>query len=226
MFIGVAIQISGRDSDSSPITGFTEKLLGKIPDFCFAHNPLLVPSGAEKQLGKSYGSNPKAFIRYTGDGRVFSNVHVEHLELGIVPKPIPDCRCRNCLRDLEYSNNVQHRQDQRDMRKDTSPLMRDLEANTYNTCPKDSLLSTPVRLEGVDDYSKISSVTLVSDGTVEIVVKQGMFEARGRWLVVRVGKTNYCQDGQVRAVNDDDREFRIIRSRQDWFRAWSVCGYS
>lgn len=215
MFIGLAIQISGRSGDSFGLTGFTEcgKLVGKIPDFSFASNPLLVPSGAERRLGKGDWSNSRAFIRYTGDGRVYSNVHVEHLELGIVPKPKPHCRCRNCLGELEYSNN----------REDTS-LLHDLEANTYNTCPKENHLSTPVTLEGVDDYSKIASVTLVSDGRVEIVVTKGMFEARGRWLLVKAGKTNYCQDGQVRAVNDDDREFRIIRSKEDWFVACNVYG--
>jgi hypothetical protein len=75
---------------------------------------------------------------------------------------------------------------------------------------------TPVKLEGISDYSNITSVTLMSNGRVEIAVKKGIFEARGRWLYLRAGKTNYCQDGRVCAVDRSHREFHVIRNREEW----------
>lgn len=202
------IQITSEPDDSFGVTE-CGKLLGSIPDFSFANSCLFVPDGSEKRLGTAWPC-AGVFLRYTSDGRVYSNAHVEHLELGIVPKPKPHCRCKRCVGELRFSNNVE-----------TAPLLvlPVLDLETGVTCPKDTTLATVVKLEGLGDYSNITSVTLVSNGVVEIAVNKGMFEARGRWLDLKAGKTSYCQVARVAAIDGRDREFHIVRDRREWVLA-------
>ncbi|RDW44756.1 hypothetical protein B0I75DRAFT_131411 [Yarrowia lipolytica] len=219
MLIGVQIRWKSKPGDSFGLTGFTEcgNLLEKIPHFSFHNARLMVPHESEKRLGKGFRNAP-VFIRYCSDGRVYSNAHVEHLELNIVPRPKPLCRCRNCLSEFKYSNNVSHKSSH-----ERSPLLNeDSGIISFNSpsseleCPVLRNPPTPVKLEGISDYSNITSVTLMSNGRVEIAVKKGIFEARGRWLYLRAGKTNYCQDGRVCAVDRSHREFHVIRNREEW----------
>ncbi|KAG5357942.1 hypothetical protein CJU89_4433 [Yarrowia sp. B02] len=163
------------------------KLLGKIPDFDFSQ-VLLAPPEAQK-----------TYVKYCSDGRVFSSrkPSLEHLDLGIVPRPVPKCRCEACV--VEYLPRYRWHE--------STPLLE-------TVCSIPPGTPTPVKLEGVD-FSAISEVTLFSNGMAEVALKKGVKVARGRWLTVKVGRTKWSKDARLRSLRGN-RAFKTIGGLDDY----------